>query len=243
MLAHSPRIVTDGLVLCLDAANTKSYPGSGTTWTDLSGRGNNGTLVNGVGYSGDNLGSLSFDGVDDYVNLGASSNLTGDNLQTLTLSQWIYPLPDSGVPGTTFVVKRVDNSSLFRTAINTAQSTNALGDYIGFLTRNNANTGGSFLTVSITPYLNTWVNLAITIDGMSRKLYINGNLEGSDSDQGMQSVVGSSAMSSIGAFFLDTSSDISNKYPGRVAHTLFYRIALTAQEIQQNFNALKSRYQ
>jgi hypothetical protein len=50
-LSHSPSIVTDGLVLCLDAGNPKSYPGSGTTWTDLSGNGNNGTLVNGVGYS------------------------------------------------------------------------------------------------------------------------------------------------------------------------------------------------
>ena len=60
-------IVTDGLVLCLDAANPKSYPGSGTTWTDLSGNGNNGTLVNGVGYNSDNGGSLSFDGVNDYV--------------------------------------------------------------------------------------------------------------------------------------------------------------------------------
>ena len=62
-LAHSPKIVTDGLVLCLDAGNPKSYPGSGTTWTDLSGQGNNGTLVNGVGYVGTNGGSLSFDGV------------------------------------------------------------------------------------------------------------------------------------------------------------------------------------
>ena len=45
-LAHSPSIVTDGLVLCVDAANTKSYPGSGTTWTDISGKGHNGTLTN-----------------------------------------------------------------------------------------------------------------------------------------------------------------------------------------------------
>jgi len=70
MLAHSPRIITDGLVLCLDAGNPKSYPGSGTTWTDLSGNGNNGTLTNGPTYNSGNLGSLVFDGVNDYVNLG-----------------------------------------------------------------------------------------------------------------------------------------------------------------------------
>jgi hypothetical protein len=49
-LIHSPRIVTDGLVLCLDAGNPKSYTGSGTTWTDLSGNGNNGTLTNSPTY-------------------------------------------------------------------------------------------------------------------------------------------------------------------------------------------------
>ena len=57
----------NGLVLALDAANTKSYPGSGTTWTDLSGRGNTGTLTNGPTYSSANGGSIVFDGTNDYV--------------------------------------------------------------------------------------------------------------------------------------------------------------------------------
>jgi hypothetical protein len=54
-------------VLCLDAANPKSYSGSGTTWTDLSGNGNNGTLINGVAYTDTNKGIMTFDGVDDYI--------------------------------------------------------------------------------------------------------------------------------------------------------------------------------
>jgi len=61
---YNPAIVRDGLVLCLDAANRKSYPGSGTTWTDLSGRGNTGTLTNGPTYSSSNGGSLGFDQVN-----------------------------------------------------------------------------------------------------------------------------------------------------------------------------------
>ena len=65
---YNPRTITDGLVLCLDAANRKSYPGSGTTWTDLSGRGNTGTLTNGPTYSSANGGSIVFDGTDDIVN-------------------------------------------------------------------------------------------------------------------------------------------------------------------------------
>jgi hypothetical protein len=63
MLVHFPRIITDGLVLCLAAANPVSYTPGENIWKDLSGNGNNGTLVNGVGYSGDNLG---FDGVNDF---------------------------------------------------------------------------------------------------------------------------------------------------------------------------------
>jgi hypothetical protein len=75
-----PSIVKDGLVLALDAANQKSYPGSGTTWNDLSGNGNNGTLVNGVEYSNDNLGVISFDGTNEFTTINPnSSNLTLNN--------------------------------------------------------------------------------------------------------------------------------------------------------------------
>jgi hypothetical protein len=66
-LQHSPRIVTDGLVLCLDAANPKSYPGSGITWGDVSGQNHTGTLTFGPSYSVSNGGTISFDGSNDYV--------------------------------------------------------------------------------------------------------------------------------------------------------------------------------
>jgi hypothetical protein len=72
-ITYNPRIVTDGLVLALDAGNSKSYPGSGTTWTDLSGRGNTGTLTNGPTYSSANFGSIVFDGSDDYVQFTSTS--------------------------------------------------------------------------------------------------------------------------------------------------------------------------
>ena len=65
-LHHSPRIVTSGLVLALDAADRNSYPGSGTTWTDLSGNANNGTLTNGPTFNSANGGSIVFDGTNDF---------------------------------------------------------------------------------------------------------------------------------------------------------------------------------
>jgi hypothetical protein len=80
---NGPKIVTDGLVLCLDAANRKSYPGSGTTWNDLSGNGNVATLVNGVGYNSNNGGSLTFDGVDDYAITSTITNYK-------SLNMWVY---------------------------------------------------------------------------------------------------------------------------------------------------------
>ena len=71
-----PNIVTSGLVLNLDAAYTPSFPKNGTTWTDLSGNGNNGTLVNGPSYSSTGGGSIGFDGSNDYVNCGNNTTTT-----------------------------------------------------------------------------------------------------------------------------------------------------------------------
>jgi hypothetical protein len=80
----TPSIVTDGLVLLLDAANPKSFVSGSTTWNDLSGYRNNGTLVNGVGYSGSNAGVLVFDGVNDSVSLPSITLTTN-----YTISMWV----------------------------------------------------------------------------------------------------------------------------------------------------------
>jgi hypothetical protein len=82
-LGHSPSIVRDGLVLYLDAANPKSYPGSGTTWFDLMGS-NNGTFINGATHNSNNLGGVLLDGVDDYVSLSNPQTLNpGSNSFTV----------------------------------------------------------------------------------------------------------------------------------------------------------------
>ena len=86
-LSHSPSIVTNGLVLCLDAANRKSYPGSGTTWTDLSGNGNNGTLVNGATFSSANGGVIALDGVNDYIDVPI--NLSTSNYTIMGAARYV----------------------------------------------------------------------------------------------------------------------------------------------------------
>jgi len=65
-LAHSPKIVTNGLVLCLDAGNPKSYPGSGSSWVDVTGNGYNATLINSPTYDS-NVGFISFNGTNQYA--------------------------------------------------------------------------------------------------------------------------------------------------------------------------------
>lgn len=82
--SNGPRIVTNGLVLYLDAGSTKSYPGSGTVWTDLSGNNNNGTLTNGPTYNSANKGSIVFDGVNDHINIAANASLDTTTEVTVT---------------------------------------------------------------------------------------------------------------------------------------------------------------
>jgi hypothetical protein len=84
-----PNIVTNGLVLALDAANTKSYPGSGTTWNDVSGNSNNGTLTNGPTFNSANGGSIVFDGVDDYINVPYNTVLNTPSGATYEI--WFKP--------------------------------------------------------------------------------------------------------------------------------------------------------
>jgi hypothetical protein len=229
-LSHSPSIITQNLSLCLDAANPKSYPGSGTTWFDLSGNGNNGTLVNGVGYSGDNLGSLVFDGVDDYVGCGNDASInfgTGD----FTVSVWFRRFSNA-----------TTNLRLLSKAAggDTANAANAGFCFFG------GNTGISFAVnptaartiISAASYsLNEWVNVVGLVErGVSMRTYKNANLVASAT-----APVGS--VSGTTSFFIGNNVGSNLHWAGEVSNTLLYNRALTASEIQQNFNALRSRFQ
>ena len=108
---YSPKIVTDGLVLYMDAANSKSYVSGSTTWNDISRSGNNGTLINGPTFNSSNGGSIVFDGTNDYVNLSDSDNwfYTGN----FTIEFWYYfnSVPDS--LGQFFYNQRVNGDNYF----------------------------------------------------------------------------------------------------------------------------------
>jgi hypothetical protein len=215
MLAHSPSIITNGLVLCLDAANSKSYPGSGTTWTDLSGNGNTGTLVNGVGYNSSNLGSLSFDGVNDYV--GLPSINTNSNF---TLNFW---------------TKRSQNSfspTLFSGNVSTGylQIRNTSTEII--LIKSFIENLGSFGSSTATT-LNLIYNITITKSGTTFSAYVNGDFK---------NTLTSTQTFTTTSQSLGINSSNSEPYTGNIYQFSAYNRALTAAEIQQNYNALKSRF-
>jgi hypothetical protein len=219
-----PEIVESGLVLALDAANSKSYPGSGTTWTDLSGNGNNGTLVNGVGYSGSNLGSLSFDGVDDRVNCG--SNSTFNITPSLTINAWIFP---TGFGENNFgrIFEKVNSYVFF------LDNTGTFGtNGIRYSVSGNVGTG----TINNVVNLNVWNNFTIVHSGTSATLYKNGLSVGTITSLPTLPNIPSSSV------YIGNNGGLDRTFDGNIAQVSIYNRTLTPQEIQQNYNATRGRY-
>ena len=234
-LSHSPSIVLDGLVLCLDAGNPKSYPGSGTTWTDLSGNGNNGTLVNGVGYSGSNLGSLSFDGVNDYV------NFTDKNEFTFTDARFSLEVFFRYVDKT-----NADNSLFGKRDYGLTQREYNFYVYepsstptLRFIISSNLTANW---TVMDTPAIqkNVWYHAIATSDSGVGRIYLNGSLSATNSSMHSSTANGTSPLS-VGCAF--NSGSATQFFNGSIPLVRLYNRSLTASEIQQNYNALKGRFQ
>jgi hypothetical protein len=220
--ANGPKIVTDGLVLCLDAANRKSYPGSGTSWTDISGNGNNGTLVNGVGYSSNNGGSLVFDGVNDYVELNKTGIQLGiPNNSQMTVEAYI------NVFNLTNYVHIVDcANSRWHLAI---ESAGAGGSAYYW--------NGTTYHVSSSPaiQINTWYHLVGVQESNLLKIYINGSVATNGSISGTPPLQDQNIR--IGMW-----QPSSRYFNGNISSVRLYNKALSANEVQQNYNALKGRY-
>ena len=168
-LGHSPRIVTDGLVLALDAQNSKSWK-SGTTWTDTIG-GNNGTLTGGTSHSDGpfpEAGYVEFDGSTEYLSIADSADLrlgTG----TFTIEAWIYPHTVSPTYNSSIVVK--GSSSAAATWQFDISNISKL--------RFQYDASSSFSSSS-SLVANVWTHVAVVREGTGTnetKLYINGVLD------------------------------------------------------------------
>lgn len=217
---YGPRIVTDGLVLCLDAGNTKSYPSSGTTWTDISRNGINGTLTNGPTFNSANGGSIVFDGVDDSV------STTRTSTTSFTWIAWFR----------TNVV-----SSGFRNIISVRTPSYMLmlmdddSANMGFWASDTLTTGPSLNMTGIST--NVWYHATFVREGNSitngYKTYMNGSFRGS---------ANTGTWSSSDPIIIGARTDATQFFNGNIASIQIYNRALSATEILQNYNATKGRF-
>jgi hypothetical protein len=213
-------VVTDGLVFYVDAGNGNSYPGSGTTWSDLVG-GNDGTLTNGPTYDSGNGGSIVFDGVNDTVEGTGLSNGGGASTSQ-SYSVW-------------FKVDTLNVSGI-------AQGLFFWAQYEGvFIQTAGDNSVGDFATTP-TVSANTWCNVVFNFNqGASYECYVNSVSFGSVATSDTSGEPASSQKWVIGSR-LDNNNALLDYTNGNIAIVQAYNRALSATEVLQNYNALKNRF-
>ena len=224
-----PPVVLDGLQLYVDAGNILSYPTTGTTWTDLSGNGNNGTLTNGPTYSSANGGAIVFDGTNDHVYKGT---FAGSITTNLSLSVWVL---FSSLAQGAYVM------ALGRDVGGTAGGL-ALFAILSGIPIFELGSGKGRVSSGITPTLNTWYNFAVTADGTNTKFYVNSTLANTSAQSTGQ--VASSPGFCIGSYINSYIPPVSSGvyHNGKIANVKIYNRALSTTEVAQNFNALRGRF-
>jgi hypothetical protein len=220
-----PNTVTSGLVLELDAGNIKSYPGTGTTWFDKSGNAYNGTLINGPTFNTGSLGSIVFDGVDDYV----LANLTplGLNVQgPYTFNCYIKYNTSSGGVRNPITLSNTGSSSF----------------QFGYIAGNPVvwKYGGSVLTTFTPPAVNTVHYMTCTVTTASVDVYINGVLNATVSSPSLQTGNLDSLLCS--AYWASGIINTTSVFSGNIYNISLYNKILTPVEVLQNYNATKTRF-
>ena len=225
---YSPKIVTDGLVFAVDAANKKSYPGSGTTWSDLAGN-SNVTLYNSPTYSSDNGGLISFDGVNE-----GGQTTSGTLLDApMTVDAWAKP-QTTGTDGAIVGNWTQSNQNFllwwdvgvtpnFRAIARTSVS-------VSVATSESATRGT----------VNTWNHVSVTWDSTNLKIYLNGTLQETVATGTVYTP--GNYQAGIGADYNGSPGTTARNLNGDIAAVKIYNRVLLDTEISQNYNALKSRF-
>jgi hypothetical protein len=217
--ATSP-VVTTGLQLYLDAGNASSYSGSGTAWNDLSGNGRNGTLTNGPTYSSDNGGSIVFDGINDLVQCTGSLTVTAATFVT-----WIRRNGNQGQY----------DGILFSRSTNTTGMDFQVSNQLGYTWNDAGNTYG-WQSGLILPDA-TWCMVAVSVTSTAATAYL---CQTSGITTATNTV--SHASSLINDIKIGQDEFGTRYFTGNIATAMIYDIALTAEQISQNFQADRSRF-
>jgi len=228
-LAHSPKIVTDGLVLCLDAADIKSYPGTGTTWKDRSGNGNNGTLTNGPIFDSANGGSIDFDGTNDISLTTSNLTITGDQSIETFLK---FNSLDSFLQG---LVSNHDYVNTSNFGVNQIQN-DKIGISIGY-TDGSREYNSKYSIAAVVTGRYYHIVMTFNLNANQCKLYIDGVL---DSTFNLAKVVKYTSRPMVLARW---DYQYTHYYfDGNIASARYYSQTLTDEEVLQNYNAFKSRF-
>jgi len=226
-MKYGPSIVTNGCVLALDAADRNSYPGSGTTWYDLSGNGNHGTLTNGPTFNSGNGGDIVLDGTDDYIKILDDGKSTVFDTQSYTIESVFYA-----------------NIGNFYGALWSFDYTSHVDPFYSQQFRHNSGNQLFFSWNDGTTYryiladvgsLNNWSVATAVFTYGYQAIYLNGAL------------VASSARNDIITYYnqeiwIGKMNFASGLLSGGIVSAKFYNRALSASEILQNYNATKSRF-
>jgi hypothetical protein len=217
---NGPRIVTNGLVLHLDAGNSRSYPVSGTSWVDLSRNGYNGQLINGTTFSSSNGGELVFDGVNDYVNVASMYNFATTN--QLTAIVWAKSSPATWNDYGFLASKR--NQFIMHPTISSRE--------VAYYMRTNAGWENRNVTPSNIQIYNQY---CMTYNAGAFVAYLNGLSVTSAN-------LNATMASDTGDLSIGKDEDHSRYLNGSITIAQFYNRALTAAEVRQNYHATKGRF-
>ena len=235
--ANNPDVISNGLVLNVDAGNPLSYTGSGTTWTDLSGSATNATLTNGPTYDNSNNGFITFDGTNDYATVTNPSAMRNQNF---TISLWFYALTQNQALNTLADFDHTANPTFQGWVVQSEDSTTNRYYYLAYYTGSAFQPVGLFgAGKGVQIANNAWQNLTFTKSGTSVVGYLNGV-------QTYSATAGSSTVSYLtnrNFAISNTVNTIETRYlKGNVASCQVYSRALSGSEVVQNFNATRTRY-
>lgn len=232
LIAFEPRlnIIRNGLILWMDASLQTSYPGSGATWSDLSGNSNNATLANAPSFVSDNGGAFSFNGSNNTIVLDSTSPF---NLVNITISVWFKMNTSSNTFN--LVYSRYGNTNLVNGIILYVDS-NTRKFYV-----DGREDGSLYISTGASNFTGTygnWYHFTAVKSGNVWSMYINGSFDKS-TVQGAGNVSFSNNQANIGSALINGITFSSNHLIGS---TLIYNRALSADEITHNYNRTKSRF-
>ena len=230
-IGYNPSVISNRLYLSLDAANIKSYPGTGTTWTDMGLNRFAASMTAGVTYNSGNGGYLTFSSTNyaTISNIGNTLLTNPGSTSGITVSVWIFPT-SSGASQYVFSTSGGGNNQGVDLLLNDSGSI----DYFNIATSANRWS----ISQNISEPLNTWINITMTCDFTTMIVYKNDSLFASTTANLPWTA---SSLTNLG---IGGPNSVLNAYnfARRIAVIYVYDRAISANEVSQNFNALRGRF-